>query len=261
MNSILQKIINEKKAGLEVQKKAVSLQSIKAQTANLEPRRGFKKALERKDRINIIAEIKQATPALGIISKDFKPAFLAKEYTLGGASAISVLTEEKFFLGDLSHLSVVRENTSLPVLRKDFIFAPYQIYESLIAGADAILLITSILEQPLLKELIALTKKLKLDCLVEVHDEKDLEKALSVEAEIIGINSRDLDTFEIDLESAKKLYAKIPGGKVVVLESGIKTPEEIKAFSDIGIKNFLVGNTLMTSKDIRKTLKDLKGVQ
>ena len=260
MNSILQEIIRTKKETIAAKKDPVSFSRLKAEAVNISPRRGFKRALERKGQINIIAEIKKATPSLGVIRENYEPAKLVKEYTSGGAAAISVLTEEKYFLGDLSHLLTARENTDLPILRKDFILDAFQIYESVNGGADAVLLIAAILEPPLLKELLEVSGGLGLDCLVEVHSENDLEKALLADADIIGINNRDLNNFKIELETTKRLYGKIPKEKIVVAESGIRTPADIKVFSDIGINNFLIGNALVTSKDIKKTLKELRGV-
>lgn len=261
MNSILQEIVRTKKETIAAKKNTVLFKRLKAEAVNISPRRGFKNALERKGEINIIAEIKKATPSLGVIAENFDPAKLAKEYTAGGAAAISVLTEEKYFLGDLSHLEIVREHTGLPVLRKDFIVDEFQIYEGAVAGADAVLLITTMLELPLLKELIEVARGLGSDCLVEAHSESDLEKALSADADIIGINNRDLNNFKVELETTKKLFNRVPKGKIVVAESGIKEPGDIKALSEIGINNFLIGNALMTSKNIIRTLKNLRSVK
>ena len=260
MNSILQEIIRIKKETIAAKKNPASFARLKAEAVNISPRRGFKRALEIKKQINIIAEIKKATPSLGVISENFDPAKLAKEYTAGGAAAISVLTEEKYFLGSITNLEIAWENTDLPILRKDFIIDAFQIYEGAVAGADAVLLITAILEPQLLKELIEVSRGLGLDCLVEVHSESDLEKALKADADIIGINNRDLNNFKIELETTTKLYEKVPAEKIVVAESGIKTPDDIKLLSKIGINNFLIGNALMTSKNIKKTLKEFKGV-
>ena len=258
MNSILQEIIRTKRETIAAKNNPASLGKLKEEAVNISPRRGLKRVLERKGLINIIAEIKKATPSLGVIAEHFDPAKLAKEYTAGGAAAISVLTEEKYFKGELSHLLLAREHTTLPILRKDFIVDAFQIYESAVAGADAVLLICAILELPLLKDLIGISRGLGLDCLVEVHSEADLEKALSSDADIIGINNRDLNNFKIELETTKKLFGRVPKEKIVVAESGIKTADDIKLFSGLGINNFLIGNALMTSKDIKKTLKELK---
>ena len=261
MNSILREIIRTKTETIAAKKNTASLNRLKAEALNISPRRGFKKALERKGQINIIAEIKKATPSLGVISENFDPAKLAKEYTSGGAAAISVLTEEKYFLGELSHLEKAREHTGLPILRKDFIVDEFQVYEGAVAGADAVLLITAILELPRLKELIEVAKGLGLDSLVEVHSEADLEKALTAGSDIIGINNRDLNNFKIELETTKKLFGRVPKDKIVVAESGIKTPDDIKLLSEIGMNNFLIGNALMTSKNIIHTLKTLRSVK
>ncbi len=259
MNSILQNIVKEKRERIEAQKKAVSIEVLKEKVKGIPERISFKKALESKG-VNIVAEIKRATPSLGIISKDFDPARIAKEYEAGGAKAISVLTEEKYFLGDMSHISVVRTNTKLPILNKDFISDPYQIYQGAIAGADAVLLIAAILDREALKDLLNLSKNLGMDSLVEVHTEEDLKKALDAGAEIIGINNRNLETFEVDLDTSKKLFPKVPKGKIVIAESGIETSKDIKGLKDIGINSFLIGNTLMTSRDIKKTLNEFMAI-
>jgi len=261
MNSILQNIIKEKKERIEAIKKTVPIEELKAKAASAPKRISFKKALESKNNINIIAEIKKATPALGVIAKDFDPAIISKEYEKGGAAAISVLTEEKYFLGDLSHISIVRESTKLPILNKDFILDPYQIYQGFLAGADAVLLIAVILDHGTLKEFLKLSKSLGMDSLVEIHTEEELKKALGSGADIIGINNRNLDTFEIDLETSKKLYPKVPAGKITIAESGIKTSKDIKELNEIGINSFLIGNSLMISRNIVETLKSLRSVK
>ncbi|MFC1501716.1 indole-3-glycerol phosphate synthase TrpC [Elusimicrobiota bacterium] len=258
MNSILENIVRTKKETLELKMKSVTVQDLKVEIQKLSDRRNFKSALS-KPEINIIAEIKKASPSAGIIKEYFDIKKIAKDYTESGAAAISVLTEEKYFKGDLSFLKTVKENSSLPILRKDFVFEEYQIYESLASGADAVLLIAAIVDFSRLKLLLTTAKTIGIDCLVEVHNEEDLEKALSSSADIIGINNRDLNTFDVDLNVALKIYPKIPKGKVVVVESGIKTHEDIKRYEKVGIKSFLIGESLMRSGNVKSELKMLRG--
>jgi indole-3-glycerol phosphate synthase len=258
MNSVLSEILDAKKEHLEARKKAVPLSRLKDEATKALPRRDFRAAIARRDRINIIAEIKKASPSAGIIVKEFDPVKLAAAYTNGGAAAISVLTEEKFFKGSLPYLEQVRAASILPLLRKDFIFDPYQIYESQVAGADAVLLIAALLEVQLLQDLLDLSHSLGLDCLVEVHTKEELEKVLCTSAEIIGINNRDLGTFKVDLAPAKKICEFMPKNRITVIESGIKTAKDIQAFRECGVHSFLIGETLVRSGDICATLKEFR---
>ncbi len=205
----------------------------------------------------IIAEVKKASPSKGVIRPDFDPVDLAAEYEKNGAAALSVLTEEKFFLGKLEYLSLIRERSALPLLRKDFILDELQVYEARAAGADAVLLITDILGPGRLEDLISLVDELYMTPLVEVHDEAGLERAVSAGARLIGINNRDLKTFRTDISTTERLAPLVPEGTSIVSESGINTPEDIKRLMKCGVKAFLVGEALAREKNAGKKLREL----
>ena len=219
--SILEKIVAVKKREVEAAKSGLPLDALKERISQYKPL-DFKAAL-RGGGIKLIAEVKKASPSRGVLVADFDPVALALTYASCGAAAISVLTEATHFQGSPENLQKIREKVSLPLLRKDFIFDEYQIYESAAIGADAILLIASILSANKLKSLLDLSHRIGLACLVETHDEKDMAKALKSGAEIIGINNRDLNTFKTDIETTHKLRELVPAGKIVVSESGIST--------------------------------------
>lgn len=221
--------------------------------------RSFAKAIGSGRGTNIIAEIKKASPSHGVIRKDFDPVKIAELYELGGAKALSILTETKYFQGRPGYLKTVRQVTKLPILRKDFILEPYQVYESRVLSADAILLIAVLLSEKEISRMNHLAKSLHLDTLVEVHSEEDLHKALDAGAEIIGINNRNLKTLETRVETAAMLLPKVPKGKIVVVESGIDKREEIEYYTSLGVHAFLIGTSLMKSKDIPGKLKALRG--
>ena len=205
---------------------------------------------------SIIAEVKKASPSKGLLSSDYKPDELAVIYEKGGASAISVLTDKKFFIGSPADISKVRKSVKLPVLRKDFIIDEIQVFESKIIEADAILLIIKALSEVQYKNLLSLAAELSLDVLTEIADEKELETAYKYNAEIIGINSRDLRTFKTDLFKTAALAEKIPPGRLIVAESGINGRGDIEMLMKRGINSFLIGEALVTSSDVSKTLKD-----
>jgi len=208
------------------------------------PTRGFAKILNGTTR-RVIAEIKKASPSKGLIRADFDPLAIALDYATHGASAISVLTEERFFLGDLNYLERMRAAVSVPLLRKDFMLDSYQVVEAKSYGADAVLLIAAMLNDALMSDLRAQAGELGLDCLVEVHSEKELEAALACGADLIGINNRDLHTFEVDLSTTERLAPLVPAGKPVVCESGIDSIEQIRRIEQLGIHIFLIGESLM----------------
>ena len=205
----------------------------------------------------IIAEIKSASPSLGVIRENFFPKEIAKTYESHGASAISVLTTRYGFNGDIEYLKDVKGCVDIPVLRKDFIFDEYQIYESAAFGADALLLIASILEKKQLKDYLELSKVLGMDALVEVHTFEDMEKTVDCNPDIIGINNRDLKTFDVDINTTLELIKEIPDDKVVISESGIKSRKDIKYFETNGVDAFLIGTALMASDDIGSELDKL----
>lgn len=255
---ILDKIVRHKKLEVEQQKQEVSLAELKQKIESLEDTRDFKGALEA-DGMSLIAEIKKASPSKGIIREDFNPIAIAKEYQLAGAKVLSVLTDEEFFKGKLDYLTEVKAEVDLPLLRKDFIIDPYQIYQARVCGADAVLLIVAILSQEQLKEYLALAKSLGLDVLVEVHNRRELTLALQEDCDIIGINNRDLRVFEVDLATTLGLKRLIPQDKVVISESGIKNRNDVKLLTKHGIDGILVGEALMRSSNISTKVKELVG--
>ena len=255
---ILDKIVKQKKEVVKKDKKEESLEQLKAKIANRKGTRDFKEALKRGS-ISLIAEVKKASPSKGVIKEDFKPLEIAKEYEAAGASALSVLTDWDFFQGELDYLHNIKEEVSLPLLRKDFIIAPYQIYQARAYGADAVLLIAAILDKEELTEYLALAAELDLNVLLEVHNRKELKMALDVESEIIGINNRDLKVFEVDLATTLGLKRLIPDDKVVISESGIKDRSDINLLTKHEIDGVLVGESLMRSDDINAKVEELIG--
>ena len=209
--------------------------------------------------VRIIAEVKKASPSKGIIREDFDPLFIAQEYANNGANTISVLTEPHWFKGDLEYLTGIRRYVGTPLLRKDFIIDKYQIVEALVYGADFILLIAKALSTKELKELYDYALYVGLEVLVEIHDRADLKKAMQCGANIIGINHRNLDTFEMDMNLCDKLIPMIPNGKIIVAESGVSDIETIKRLSSIGADAFLIGEHFMRQDDIGAEVKRLKG--
>jgi len=220
--------------------------------------RDFKKIFK-KGKIALIAECKKASPSAGVIQEEYYPDQIAKQYEKGGAAAVSVLTDKKYFHGDNEHLKAVKAAVKLPILRKDFIIDEAQIYESRSIGADAILLIARVLSGEQLAEFIKLTEKLGMQALVEVHDDEDVEKALSAKAKIIGINNRDLATFKTDINATLDLMKKSPQLKkqIIVSESGIKTNDDIVKLQQAGVSGVLIGETLMKAHDIKTKIKEL----
>jgi indole-3-glycerol phosphate synthase len=219
--------------------------------------RSLAASLTRTSSINIIAEIKRRSPSRGVIREDFDPVRIAESYASGGAAALSVLCEEDFFGGSLEHLEAIRERVELPLLRKDFIFDEYQLYEATLAGADAVLLIVAILDDELLQRLIALGRELGLDALVEVHSEDQMERAARAGASIIGVNNRDLTTFRVDLKTSQRLAALAPKGATLVSESGISARSDIEMLQTAGFSAFLVGEHLMRAENPGDALRSL----
>ena len=254
---ILDKIVKHKIQELEYTRKHIPLQELKAQVGHLDPTRDFRAAISKPDQINLIAEIKKKSPSKGTIRQNFDHIQIAKIYVEHGASAISVLTDSQFFAGQLSYLSDIHAIAPLPILRKDFTIAPYQIYEARVAGADAILLIVAILTLNQLKDFMTIAQSLDLACLVEVHTTEELDIALQANAEIIGINNRDLTVFKTDLATTFRLTQQIPQGKIVVSESGISSKEDVTQLRQIGVDAILVGESLMRSPDIGLKVNEL----
>ena len=254
---ILDKIIETKKEEVAQLKRGTTQAQLQKIIAGLEPCLDFRKALK-SGACNIIAEVKCASPSRGRLIKDFDPIRIADIYKQNGASAISVLTDEKYFAGHKNCLMQIRQNVQLPLLRKDFIIDPIQIYETRAIGADAVLLIVRALGKKL-AEFISLSNEMGLSPLVEVHDEEELDLALAVGSEIIGINNRNLDTFITDIETSRRLKARIPADKIVVAESGISNRKDIESLMDVGINAFLIGEALITAPDIGVKLRAFKG--
>jgi len=214
----------------------------------------------KEDPYRIIAEVKKASPSKGVIREDFDPLFIAQQYSKAGVDAISVLTEPHFFQGSLEYLTGIRRYVPTPLLRKDFIFSEYQLVEALAYGADFVLLIAKCLTKKELKDLLNYTWHLGMNALVEVHDKEDLTKAIYAGADIIGVNHRNLETFEMDMSLTEKLMPLIPNGKIIVAESGINDKETIVELSKIGVDAFLIGEHFMRQDDIYESVKKLKDV-
>jgi indole-3-glycerol phosphate synthase len=222
---------------------------------------GFRQALQTTAGASGIAEVKRRSPSKGLIREDFDPAWIATCYAEAGAACISVLTDEKFFGGSLSDLEAVRKAVDLPIIRKDFVIDPYQIDQARVAGADAILLIVSVLEEGLMKSLRDHAVSLGLDVLVEVHDESELERAIDLGADLIGVNNRDLKTFDVDLGTTERLAARlapVAAGVVLVAESGIANSEDVRRLEGAGAAGFLVGESLMRQPHPGKALEALR---
>ena len=219
--------------------------------------RHFRTALQLGSDVAVIAEVKKASPSLGDIVEHFHPLSQAREYARGGAHALSILTDEKFFKGHLHYLHTIRKEVDLPLLRKDFIIHELQVYESVVAGADAILLIVASLDDPTLNRLYDLAKSCQLDVLVEVHDLDEMERALELGADMIGINNRNLKTFEVNLATTELLSEEIPADTVAISESGIKTADDIRRVRACGMNAVLVGETLMRAKNVPEKLAEL----
>ena len=259
MADILQKIVEVKRREVERLKVETPIAELERRIDAQAPPLNLAGALFG-DSVRIIAEVKKASPSKGLLREDFDPASLAKIYADNGAAAISVLTNADHFQGSIDHLGAVHSVANprkIPVLRKEFIFDPYQVYEARAYGADAILLIVAMLTIDELKSLMALSQEFWMQCLVEVHDEEELKVALSAGAEIIGINNRDLRTFTTDLKVTERLASRIPFGKVVVSESGIDNPEHIRRIKSAGAHAALVGEALVTSPDVGAKLGEL----
>ena len=251
---ILDEIIKVKTEELARRKRTIPLSELKA----LSSKRDFASAL-RGEGIQLIAEVKKASPSRGLLCPHFDPLRLAQTYADNGAAAISVLTEERYFQGSLEHLAAIKgmlNQREIPVLRKDFIFDPYQVYESCAYGADALLLIVAILSSEQLQELLSLSHSLGLQCLVEVHDEAELESAIQGGAKIIGINNRNLGTLSVDLTITKRLRPLVPADRIVVSESGIKDRADVEMLREWGVDAILVGEALAAADDVAAKMRD-----
>lgn len=244
---------------LEVQRLLPRAEKLRAAAALRDDVRSFYDALRADPtRLSMIAEVKRASPSAGTIAADFDPLTIARGYEKAGANALSVLTDEKYFQGRLEYLTLIREQVDIPCLRKDFIIHEVQIFEAVVAGADAILLIVAALDQPTLEHLLEVAHTFQLDALVEVHDLPELERALATDARIIGVNNRNLKHFTVDLGTTEKLAEEVPDDVVLVAESGIKTVADAQRLAEAGADALLVGETLMRSPNIMVDLPALR---
>ena len=259
-NTYLKEILKVTKTSVEEKKKTFPLIETTASSELLLSKKSFLESLRasiESHRVAVIAEMKKASPSQGLIRENYNPSELAKQYLEAKAACLSVLTDEPFFKGSLEHISIVKETVDLPVLRKDFIVDEYQIHESQLKGADCILLIVAALSKNQLQEFSHLASELNLEVLVEVHDEEEVERALEINSNLIGINNRNLETFEVNLETTERLIKKIPEEILTVSESGIKSSEDIKKIMSSGVSAFLVGEVFMRAEDPGKELKNL----
>ena len=259
--TILEAILAHKRTEVQERQLKVPQPRMAARAKDAPPPRDFLAALQtpKTGLVSLIAEVKKASPSAGIICADFDPIAIARAYESGGASCLSVLTDEKFFQGHDDYLKAAREAVALPVIRKDFVVSGWQIYESRALGADAVLLIVAALTPAQIADYQALAQELSMAALVEVHTESEMAIALGANAKLIGINSRDLNTFVTDLGAVARLAAMVPADVTLVAESGIKTPADVRRVADAGAKAILVGETLMRAPDIGAAVRELMG--
>ena len=257
---ILKKIMARKLVEVAERSEQVSLQALQSGLDQVDPPRGFARAVAAKIEAGgsgVIAEIKKASPSKGVLREDFRPADIAVSYERGGAACLSVLTDIDFFQGGDDYLKQVRAACSLPVIRKDFIIDPYQVYEARAIGADCILLIVACLDDDQLRELNNLAHQLGMDVLIEVHDAEELDRALQVDNRLIGINNRNLRTFEVGLGATLDLLGRIPSERIVVTESGIHSVADVQLMRDNRVNAFLVGEAFMRAEDPGERLAEL----
>lgn len=262
MNDVLARILRSKAEEVAGRAAERGLRALSLEMEDAPPPRGFAEALRRRvegDENAVIAEVKRASPSKGLLRDPFDPAAIAASYERGGAACLSVLTDAPYFQGSREHLRQARAACSLPVLRKDFIIDPWQVYEARVLGADCILLIVAALGEPALEELCVLAMDLEMDVLVEVHDEAELERALATPAPLVGINNRDLRTFETDLGVTEALAPRVPADRIAVAESGIGGTGDVSRLRDAGVRAFLVGETFMRAPDPGDSLAGLFG--
>jgi len=253
----LERIVEAKKEEIRIKKTGSQRRALEEMISSLPLPRNVMGSISRHPPIAVIAEIKRASPSLGMINENIDILQLAREYEKEGTSVISILTEPHFFKGDLSYLNLVKKATSLPILQKDFILDPFQIYEGRASDADAILLIAALLDREQLKDFVGLASSLHMTPLVEIHDEGDLQKISALDLPLIGVNNRDLRTFEVDLNTTLRLRKEIPSTTKVISESGIKNSEDVRLLEEAGVHGILVGEILMRSPDPASKIKEL----
>ena len=259
---ILKEILQRKRQEINESIQALPLEQLKEKCSGAGPVRGFADAIEariRRGRPGVIAEIKKASPSKGVIREDFRPAEIAESYEQGGGTCLSVLTDRDFFQGSDAYLQQARDACQLPVLRKEFIIDPYQVYEARKIGADCILLIAACLEDVRMRELNDLAHRLGMDVLIEVHDSKELERALRIKNRLIGINNRDLHDFSVDLRTTLDLVDRIPEDRILITESGINEKADVSLMRQHGVNGFLVGEAFMRATDPGLRLAKLFG--
>lgn len=256
---ILKEIVAKKKVRIALAKQQLSEEDLKAKLVGLPAIRPFKEVIARPRQISLIAEIKQASPSRGVIRQEFNLQEIAQNYRDAGVQAISVLTEEDSFNGKASYINEVKGIFTGPVLRKDFILEGYQVYESRYLGADAILLIADLLTKDKLVEFMRISDSLGLDYIVEVHDEKELKKVLSLKVPVVGINNRNLHTLEVDFKTTEKLFTLIPKDKIVVVESGIRNTQDVLFLKILGASAVLIGTAFMEAPDIKQKVEEVMG--
>ena len=262
MNNILNDICSKKKEELEFLKSQCSLNTLKKLLPEKRNRNFYRliHTSQKNKENNIIAEIKKSSPSAGNIINHYLPEEIAIQYEKSGAGAISILTEKSFFNGNIDHLSLINSKTNIPILRKDFIIDIYQIFESKVYKADAILLIATILNDKQIKEFIKISKEIGLDCIVEVHNSEELKRAMKIDYPIIGINNRNLDTLSVDLNNTSNLIKSVSNNFTIIAESGIKKYQDINKYNELGVYNFLIGETLLKAKNIHFKFQELLNI-